>query len=170
MTSLLMSSPPVRWRHKIWSRKNVHIIFVSVTSTQGKGKRFLGGEIWVRPLFGGLASTQNVTDHKEVWYLQVYTNHNDGSFHKLNFNRLYTGLVCIQHIMSQSRPGCRDKLIFNDNLFILSLLVNYWQTPGQPLFRGHHSSQNVADHKEGWYLSVYTYHNDGSFQKRKYLT
>ena len=52
--------------HKIWSRKNVHIIFVSVTSTQGKGKRFLGGEIWVRPLFGGLASTQNVTDHKEV--------------------------------------------------------------------------------------------------------
>ena len=51
--------------HKIWSRKNVHIIFVSVTSTRGKGTRFLGPEIWVRPLFRGLVSTQNVTDHKE---------------------------------------------------------------------------------------------------------
>ena len=44
--------------HKIWSRKNGHIIFVSVTSTQGKGTRFLGPEIWVRPLCRGLTSTQ----------------------------------------------------------------------------------------------------------------
>ena len=43
--------------HKIWSRKNVYIIFVFVTC-------ILGPENWVSPPFRGHVSNQKVTNHK----------------------------------------------------------------------------------------------------------
>ena len=58
--------------HKIWSCRNIHIIFLSVTSTEGtplqiqeKGTLFLIPETQVSPPFRGHLNTQKVTDHKE---------------------------------------------------------------------------------------------------------
>ena len=62
----IQGTPPCRG-HKIWSRKNFHAIFVSVTSIEGtplfRGK---GHFFWVsKPVFN-LHSGDILTDHKEL--------------------------------------------------------------------------------------------------------
>ena len=60
----------VHSRDKIlWSRKNVHIIIVFVTSVRGhlySGERdtFSGSQTWALSPFRGNHSNQKVTDHK----------------------------------------------------------------------------------------------------------
>ena len=62
----VQETPPFRG-HKIWSQKNVHIIFVLVNFL--KSHLYLGERdtyfFWVpKPGFRGHLSTQKVTDHK----------------------------------------------------------------------------------------------------------
>ena len=52
----IQGTTPLRG-HKIWSRKNAHIIFVSITSIDGT------------PLLTGHLGIQNTSNQKEDWYL-----------------------------------------------------------------------------------------------------
>ena len=52
----IQGTTPLRG-HKIWSWKNAHIIFVSITSIEGT------------PLLNGHLGIQNMSNQKEDWYL-----------------------------------------------------------------------------------------------------
>ena len=72
--------------HKTWSRKNVHIISVFVTSIKGKLLfRRKGHFFWVQtlvsPLFRGHLSNQKVTDDKNRC---LFTSHNGDSLQNMN--------------------------------------------------------------------------------------
>ena len=67
----IQETPPFRGR-KIWCPKNVHVIFVFVSSIEGtplfmgKGLFFdSGSQTWIQPLFLVHLSTQKVTSHKK---------------------------------------------------------------------------------------------------------
>ena len=103
----IKGTPPFRGQ-KIWSLKNVHIIFESVTSIErtplfrGKGHVF-----WVRnpglTSFRGHLSTQNMTDHKEVLIsLSVHWSQLwELSETELSHLNWCNPLMWIQHIISQ---------------------------------------------------------------------
>ena len=72
--------------HKIWSRKNVHIISVFVTSIEGKPLfRVKGHFFWdqtlVSPPVRGYLSSLKVTDDKTRC---VFTSHNGDSLQNMN--------------------------------------------------------------------------------------
>ena len=87
---------------KIWSLKNVNIIFVSVTSTEGIFLfREKGPFFWV-PQFREHISTLKVTDHKKRWQvLVVFTSRNGNYLNKID--ALHSGEFITQY--------CWDKLI-----------------------------------------------------------
>ena len=100
----LFFGTPLFSRHKIWSQKNFHIIFVSVTSIEGtplfkERDNFSGPWEPGLPSIRGHLSNQKRTDHKEgsqsVYLSQYYYR----SFHKQNW---CNALLWIHHKMNDN--------------------------------------------------------------------
>ena len=140
----IQGTPPFRG-HKIWSRKNVHVIFVFVTSILRRhlysGERGNLSGSGTRTPF----STQKVTDHKNRW------NHNNGNSFRQNKNCL-----SLNWCTANTYTTSRGKLIM---IFIHYLAA--WDNDSNQLSRRTHAKMfSTQARRKGkiFYLSPFRGH------------
>ena len=100
--------PPFRG-HKIWSRKNVHIIFVSVTSIERTHLfREEANFFWVpKPRFNLHSEDSLALKPQNRWYGQGFTSHNGDNFRTWTIS-IKIGVLHLWEFNTQYR---KDKLI-----------------------------------------------------------